>query len=275
MATTPFLKCVAIVAGLTTPAVPADAPVRDASPPTLVRQINEALAAFDRGSALLTSAPDEAMSAFREARDKFQAVVDAGVQNGRLYYNLGNTHLRLDEVGRAIADYRRAERLIPGNRRLKANLRFARSLRRDHITVAGEHALLRTVFFWHYSAPLRTRATAAMVGYGLFWLLLIVHQLWPRVRVRYGAFACLALWVILLGSIAIDFPSHGTPTAGVLVTDDVIVRKGNAVGYAPQFEQPLHDGVEFKVAGMRGGWVYIELANGSRGWVREQEVELF
>jgi hypothetical protein len=269
MATASLVKYVAIVAGLTTPVA------RDASHPALARQINEALAAFDQGSALLTSAPDEALSAFRKARDKFQTAVDAGIQNGRLYYNLGNTHLRLGEIGRAIASYRRAERLIPGDRRLAANLRFARSLRRDHITVAGEYALLRTVFFWHYSVPLRIRAAAAMVGYGLFWLLLIAHQLWPRVRVRHGALVCLALWVILLGSVVIDLRSHGAPTAGVLVADEVIVRKGNGESYGPQFEQPLHEGVEFRVVELRGTWVHIELADGNRGWVRADQLELF
>lgn len=264
-----------ITAGLTSLIAQAGAQGRSIARSQLIVQLSDALQAFDRGSALLTSAPDEAMSAFQEARDKFQIVVDAGIQNGQLYYNLGNAHLRLGEIGRAIANYRRAERLTPGDSRLEANLCFARSLRRDHIPASGERALLQTVFFWHYSLPLRLRATAAMIGYGLFWLLLVVRHLWSRARVGYAALACLALSVILLVSIAIDLPSHTAPTEGVLVTSDVVVRKGNGEAYGPQFEQPLHEGVEFKVAELRGGWIRIELADGNQGWVHEREVELF
>jgi hypothetical protein len=275
MASVPLVKCVAIAVWLTTPIAWADGGAPGISRPQLTRQLSDALEAFDRGSALLRSAPDEALGAFRQARDKFQAVVDAGIENGQLYYNLGNTHLRLGEIGRAIADYRRAERLTPRDSRLQANLRFARSLRRDHIVVSGERTLLQAVFFWHYAVPLRARTTAAMVGYGLFWLLLLVQQFWPRVKVGYAALACLAVWVVLLVSVAVDLPSRSGLTEGVVVADEVIVRKGNGEAYRPQFEQPLHEGVEFKVAELRGGWVHIELADGNQGWVREQEVELF
>jgi SH3-like domain-containing protein len=55
----------------------------------------------------------------------------------------------------------------------------------------------------------------------------------------------------------------------------VVVRKGNGEGYDPQFEQPLHDGIEFRVIEQRGGWLRIELADGNQGWVRSREVELF
>jgi hypothetical protein len=275
MASVPLVKCVAIAAWLTTTIAWADGGAPGISRPQLMRQLSDALEAFDRGSALLTSAPDEALGAFREARDKFQAVVDTGIENGQLYYNLGNTHLRLGEIGRAIADYRRAERLTPRDSRLRANLRFARSLRRDHIVASGERTLLQAVFFWHYSLTLRARTTAAMVGYGLFWLLLLVQQLWPRVRVGYAALACLAVWGVLLVSVAVDLPSQSGLTEGVVVADEVIVRKGNGEAYRPQFEQPLHEGVEFKVAELRGGWIHIELADGNQGWVREHEVELF
>ncbi|MEE9294911.1 MAG: tetratricopeptide repeat protein [Phycisphaerae bacterium] len=237
--------------------------------------LSEALESFDRGSALLNTAPDDALAAFREARDKFQVVVDAGIENGRLYYNLGNAHLRLGEIGKSIADYRRAARLTPDDEQLKANLRFARSLRRDQIAVSGKRALLQTVFLWHYSLPLRTRLAAAVAVYGLFWLLLAVRVLAPRVRLGYVTLLCLVLWVGLGTSAAVDLPSQGALTEGVLTANDVVVRKGNGEGYDPQFKQPLHEGVEFKIVERRGGWIHIELDDGNRGWVRQHEVEVF
>ena len=81
--------------------------------------------------------------------------------------------------------------------------------------------------------------------------------------------------MVLLVSVAIDLPSQSGLTEGVLVTDEVVVHKGNGEAYGPQFEQPLHEGVEFKVAELRAGWIHIELADGNQGWVREREVELF
>jgi len=248
---------------------------RDQSQAQLILQLSGALESSDRGSALLKKAPDEALAEFEQARDQFQAVVDAGIDNGLLYYNLGNAHMRLGEVGEAIADYRRAERLIPADERLKANLRFARSLTRNHITPSGKRTFVRTVFFWHYSWPLHARRSVAMIGYGMFWLLAAVMTLWPRVKAGYAALACVILWMLLGASVAIDLRSASRPTEGVLVTNDVVVRKGNGEGYDPQFVQPLYEGVEFTLIERRGGWVRIELADGNQGWVRNREVELF
>ncbi len=241
----------------------------------LMVQLSDALDAFDRGSATMHIAPDSALTAFRESRDKFRAVIDAGVTNGQLYYNLGNAHLRLGELGHAIAAYRRASRLIPGDEQLKANLRFARSLTHDQIPATGTRTALRTVFFWHYSLPLRIRVTAGLILYGLFWILAAGRRMAPRLPLGYPALVCLLVWVSLAISAAVDLPSQGRLRDGVLVANDVVVRKGNGEGYDAQFKQPLHEGVEFKLIEHRGGWMDIELPDGNRGWVRQRDAELF
>ena len=272
------VRCVVMVAfWAPAPAwsAPADGQGPDVPRAQLIVQLSEAIESFDRGSALLRNAPEEAVAAFRLARDKFQGVVDAGINNGLLYYNLGNTHLWLGEIGEAIADYRRAERLIPDDERLRANLRFARSLKRDHIEPSGKRTFVQTVFFWHYSWPARTRGIGAMIGYGMFWFLIAIRLLWPRVRTGYPTLACLALWLTLATSITIDLQLRSGLTEGVLITNDVVVRMGNGEAYDPQFKQPLHEGVEFRLIEQRGGWLLIELADGNQGWVRQREVELW
>lgn len=246
----------------------------DPSRPDIVSLLSEALASFDDGSARLKTDPNGALEAFRRAREKFQAVVDAGVENGGLHYNLGNTHLRLGDIGAAIAQYRRAERLIPGDEQLRANLRFARKLCRDQIRSGGERTLLQTVFFWHYRLALRTRLQLALGTYGAFWLIMLLRAILPRVRLTYPAIVSLVVWVTLGVSVAVGWPSSEV-AEGVLTGQEVIVRKGNGDGYDPQFKQPLHQGVEFSVLEQRREWVHIELADGKSGWIKRADAELF
>jgi hypothetical protein len=235
----------------------------------------EALQAYDRGVAQLRENPNDALNAFRIARDGFQAVIDSGVQNGKLYYNLGNAHLRLKEIGHAIAAYRRAQKFIPGDEQLRNNLRFARSLRRDTIRESGQRTFLETVLFLHYSVPFKTRIVVALVAYGLFWLLLLMRLFNRRIRLGYVTLLALFVWVTLAVSIGVSWPDPDNPDEGVLVADDVMVRKGDGESYAPLFAQPIHQGVEFDVLEQREGWVHIELADGNQGWVRNREVTLF
>lgn len=247
----------------------------------LENRIRAARTAFDRGTALFQNAPDDALVSFREARDHFQFVVDAGIRNAKLYYNLGNAHLRLGELGPAIADYRRAQRLPAGgwgftsDGQLEANLRFARSLRRDRIESGGTATLLRTLFAWHYNIPLRTRMTVALFCYGVFSMLMIARVLTSRFRLRYASGLTLVIWVALGTSVVLDWPRNDTPTEGVLIADDVIVRKGDGEGYDRQFKQPLHEGVEFVVLEIRGGWIHIKLPDENRGWIQRRNAVLF
>ena len=71
---------------------------------------------------------------YYQARDYIKAVeeyvklLDMGIENGNLYYNIGNGFLKLGKVGYAILCYEKARRLIPHDSDLKANLVYARSL---------------------------------------------------------------------------------------------------------------------------------------------------
>ena len=54
----------------------------------------------------------------------FDQLAGSGVENGRLFYNLGNAHLKNDDLGRALLWYERALQLIPDDPDLKFQLRL-------------------------------------------------------------------------------------------------------------------------------------------------------
>ena len=239
----------------------------DLTPQQRREVLAEAQQAYDRGVEILRSRPDEAAEQFRLAAARFQMLVDDGVANGRLYYNLGNAYLQAGEVGRAILQYRRAERFIAGDDRLEGNLRYARSLRRDQIAPSGERALADALLSWHHTTSATTRMWVFAVAYVLFWLLLISWIFRRAGLWRYVAGGCAVLWIACGASLAVELTSIGENLDGVILRDEVIVRKGNGEGFAPQFEQPLHEGVEFSVMEKRGDWLSIELPDGKTGWI--------
>jgi hypothetical protein len=234
----------------------------------------EAQQAYDRGVAALLSDPIQARQEFANAAARFQLIADAGGVSGRLLYNFGNAHLQAGDVGRAILNYRRAERLLPGDSRLQHNLHHARSMCRSQIESTARQDLMRVVFSWHERWPLALRFSAFAAVNGGLWLTLIGTLLRPTGAVRWIA-VCLAIgWLGLGGSIAAEMIGYGTRVAGVLLSDDVIVRKGNGAGYQPKFDQPLHAGVEFEVLERRGEWLNVRLTNGEEGWIESQGAAL-
>ncbi|MCP4593246.1 MAG: tetratricopeptide repeat protein [bacterium] len=239
-----------------------------------VALLEQALADFDEGIALLTSDPDAGAKRLHAAVTGFETVVRHGPRNGRLYYNLGNAYLQLGRLGQAIANYRRAEALIPSDGQLQANLNYARQLRRSQIAPSGSETLVRTLFFWHYRVPLRVRYLGALVVYVLFWGMLLVRPLLRQVGLRLIVVLLGIGWVTLGVSSAVEWQLESSSTAGVIVADEVVVRKGNSAHYEPQFQQLLYEGVEFTLIEQRSDWLRIELPNGSTGWIRADQAEI-
>lgn len=235
---------------------------------------SEALDAFDEGSALRATDPSAAATAFNVAIARFSELIDSGVPSGKLYYNLANAQLQVGQLGQSIANYRRAEHLIPGNDRVEANLRFARSLCRNQIAPTGSRAAMETLFAWHYATPLGTRFYVGLAAYALFWAVLLARVYLPGIRWGYAGTALLLVWCTLGASVIVEETLQSDNQSGVMVADDVVVRKGNGESYDPQFNEPLHAGVEFEIVESRGEWLLIHLPDDNEGWIPARAAEV-
>lgn len=232
----------------------------------------EAQQHYDRGIAVLAADPAQAKSIFRTAAERFQLVADSGVINGQLYYNLANAYLEAGDLGRAILNYRKAQRLMPGDARLQANLKYARSLCRSQIAPSGERALVQALLGWHEHTSLRARFAVFITCYVAFWIVLLWRLFRPGGALLAAALI-LGLAALISGaSTTSDVFGWGHRPAGVILSDEVTLRKGNGAGFEPQIEQPLHAGVEFDVLEERGDWLNIQLPNGISGWIEHNAV---
>ena len=93
----------------------------------LLEQANEK---FRQATRVAPEDPAAAKLLYQESIVRFEKIVSAGnIRNGKLFYNLANAYLLKGDVGRAILNYRRAERLTPEGRNLQGNLAFARVVR--------------------------------------------------------------------------------------------------------------------------------------------------
>jgi len=64
---------------------------------------------------------------YEEAAVKYEEMVASGLQNGRVYYNLGNAYFKQEKLGLAILNHERARRLMPRAEDIRTNLAYARS----------------------------------------------------------------------------------------------------------------------------------------------------
>lgn len=223
----------------------------------------------------LQADPAKARHLFEKAALSFETVTrEGGVENGKLFYNIGNIYFRLGDAGRAILNYRRAERLIPNDSNLQQNLNFARSRCVDKIESKPQIQALRTLFFWHYDLGSTVRAWMLAASSALLWLFAGVYLLKNKSWLRNTAIACGVLSLLLTCSLAVDAYEQANDRSGVILEAEVTGRKGDSTTFEPTFKEPLHMGVEFSLVEERKGWFYIELADGRRCWIPKTSAEL-
>jgi hypothetical protein len=203
---------------------------------------------------------------YGEAATRYQALVDASVQDGRLYYNLGNAYFKASDLGRAILNYRRAQRLLPRDGDVAANLKLARAQTLDRIEAENEGGLVglvRRLIGWN---TLDEAAIAALVLWVILCGLAVGALLWQRRRRALLYLAGGVATLLLLGLLSIGIrllDQHGQRPA-VVVADEVAVRSGPGDDYLTEFT--LHAGAEVRVVERRADWVRVALPGDLQGW---------
>ena len=215
---------------------------------------------FARALRIHGEKPDEAQPLFIEAALQFES---AGQ-----YLNAGNGWFFAGENGRALANYRAAERRSPFDRQLRESIEFIRANRADSFPPASGPTGKLATFWGRFCtwAPV-LRMGLFVLAYLIAWTVFLAAQLlgW---RVRR------AVWVTLVVAVFVPLASVAQtsvqPPEGVLI-EDTTVRLGPGYAYDPAFQHPLHKATEFSCLETRQGWVRVRLPDASEGWLRESD----
>jgi tetratricopeptide (TPR) repeat protein len=243
------------------------------SPDRQRQVLRDALNAFDQAIAVAQTKPALAEQLYRNAAAGFEALLQSGLNNPALEYNLGNTYFRLGQLGRAILHYRRAHQLDPADKKLSSNLDYARRQVEPNIRPSGETRLLQDLLFLHYRTSLPQRFWAAALLSALGWLLLIIRLRWPSRPPLVAGIILILLGLSFSASAVWQTNDQTKRPSAVVVEDDVILRLGRGEGSDAALKQPLGPGVELRVLQQRGDWVEVHLQNNQAGWLPASAVQ--
>jgi len=201
---------------------------------------------------------------YEEAAGLYERIVEEGHLNGHVFFNLGNSYIRLGELGRAILNYKKASVLLPRDGDLKANLQYARSLTKDRIEEASP-SLWNTLAFWYFGMNLRELLIAFVLLNLLFWSSALFNLYRNSEWAKWSLWLSLLLSLVLGVSAGIKARESFRNTGGVILEDEVPVHAGFSRNDTTLFV--LHEGAEFTILDEEQGWWKITLADGKKGWV--------
>jgi hypothetical protein len=237
----------------------------------------EAQRLFDEAAAVETRDQASARAGFAEAAALYRRIADSGVRNGELMLNLGNSLMKSGEASRALGAYLEAERLLPGDHRVRDALAHARAAASSRLGPAtGAGPLDQVAAVWS-AAPLRVRAWIAMGSWLALWATVAAGILtgWRRrIPWRSALVTAAIAGALPAATVGIDLLRTSLDRPGVVIADDVVLRKGNGDGFAPAVAESLPSGAEFTMLEERPGWLRIRLPDGQSGWIRHGDALL-
>ena len=213
---------------------------------------------------------------FEKAAEVYEAVRAQGIEDGVLLYNLGNSYFKSGQLGRAILNYERAYRLLPGDDDVRANLEFANGHIADEV-IASRYPPIINWMRGHYRLippdALAVVLSAVFVLGGVS-LSLLLSGKWPSARRLIARLLVVGSFIVIFagGALAMKLLEDSNHVEGVILTSNVYVRSGPGVS-SPQLAE-VHEGLKVLVLIERDDWYQVGLPNGLIGWIAIAHLEV-
>jgi len=208
-----------------------------------------------------------------EARKCYEALMDSGVRDGALYFNLGNTYAALGENGLAVWAYEKALRILPRDEALRRNL----ARLQPKAEVSAPFFLWAPFVKFYDSFTLNEWLLITDLFFIFGSLFLTAHLLR-----RHGALAAWLRRLVWLCAIALvvsgcflaaKIYSTEFVTRAVVVGDKVLARSGPGENFLESLELSAGMGVE-QLELPRDHWVKIKLDTGHSGYVPAETIRM-
>ncbi len=206
---------------------------------------------------------------FESAERCLRQMVDAGIANGSVYYNLGNACFKQKKLGEAIYYWEKASQELPGDTDVRENLDFASLMLVDRIDTPQDPWMLRVLDrMVHFVSPRRESILALLLFFaanGMFALYLLSGNRRTAFRGFVASVALGMVALLLFCSLGWKVYERGHRLQGIIVEQKVDVRSGP--GQENITVVTVHEGIKVNIRGEANGWYQVSLPNGWNGWL--------
>lgn len=223
---------------------------------------------------------DEANQAYQqgkypEAIQKYEQILQSGLLNGELYYNLGNAYYKAGNVSKAILNYERALKWMPNDEDLQHNLQLANLMITDRIEPTPR------LFIWDWWDAIKSAFSLTGItwlSYMFFVLLsssIVLTMLAGSYRLRRVGVvsAAASLFLLCFGLIIFTGKLNALQSTDAAIVTTSIATAKNSPDAKSSDAFVLHSGVKVTITDKVNDWLKIRLADGKVGWLEEKAVE--
>lgn len=212
---------------------------------------------------------------YADAIELYEKVIEKGYESAELYYNLGNSYFKINDLPSAILYYEKSLKLDPADEDAKFNLKIANSMIPDKIE---EVPVMFYERWWKniyelFGANLWTR-----ISVFLFIIVLIMFSVYFAGNSYFLKKTFFWLGIIFIVftifSFSFSYQKYKTSinTREAIVFDPTITVKSSPDESSVDLFV-IHEGTKVSIMEHIGDWYEIRIANGSVGWLPSSAVK--
>ena len=214
---------------------------------------------------------------FASAIEQYEAILDAGQESAAIYYNLGNSYYKSENIAKAILNYERALLLNPGDADTRFNLELAKSKTIDKVTPTSEVFIVTWVRSLTNMMSEAAWSKLAILSFILVLVGLLLYIFGKKLAVRKVGFigAVVFILVCVAANLFADAQKEKlvVRTGAIVMSPTVTVRSTPNESGTELFV--LHEGTKIFVEdNAMKGWKEIRLEDGNKGWVPTESIEV-
>ncbi|MCR4614312.1 MAG: tetratricopeptide repeat protein [Bacteroidaceae bacterium] len=214
---------------------------------------------------------------YKEAAAAYQNIIDNEGIAAELYYNLGNSYYKLDDIPNAILNYERALRIDPSDDDTRTNLALARSKTSDKVTPPSE---MFFVTWWKNlcnSLSIHTWTTLAVASFILMLLGILAYMFLSSTTLRkIGIYSAIVLFFAVILANLCALGQHLTTrshTDGIIFSSAVTVKSSPSESSTDLFI--IHSGSKVEILdNTLQDWYEVRLEEGKQGWIPTNTLEV-
>lgn len=218
---------------------------------------------FDQGNDLYQK------EQFEQAAAKYEQVLKEGLVSDEVYFNLGNTYYKLNQVALSVYNFEKAKQLNPTCSSIENNLQFSQKLAVDEFDVVPRVGLDKLLFdttsIFHYN-------TWAYIGVGMAFLFFLAFAGYYYSNYTFtkrlffsGMIGILVLMSLALLSAGFQ-KKYRDSNKLAIVFETVIALHSEPKESSPEIT-PIHEGAKVLIIEDVNGWNKVVLPNGVQGWL--------
>ncbi|MCD6366028.1 MAG: tetratricopeptide repeat protein [Bacteroidales bacterium] len=212
---------------------------------------------------------------YGKALSFYQNILKTGMEAPEIYYNIGNSYFKLNQITNAIYFYEKALTLAPNDKDIKYNLNIAKQYTTDKIKPIESFFLKR--FYQNLISAFSVNQWANISLYSFISVLIFVLLF---LFLRNISLKKLFFWtgIILLlfsvGSLIFSFSQKKNLAAhqtGIVFSPTVNIKS------SPDEQGTdlmiIHEGIKVTIADSLQNWYNVILPDGNEGWLKKDDIK--